>query len=97
MHPTFDSLCHACACSSLSCAGTTVSVEEVQDATLENPLDNEEALQEQLETLPFLCRFQYERMAIYLCSVMDPLLAQYRAVSTQQAVVSSVDLQVRAP
>lgn len=67
----------------------------MQDPTLDDPLDNEEALQEQLESLPFLCRFQYERMAAYICSVMDPLLAQYRAVSTRQMTLGLTELRVR--
>jgi exportin-7 len=63
---------------------------------VEDPLDNEEALQEQLESLPYLCRFQYERMAGYLCSIMDPLLHRYRQISSQQAIASAADLQARA-
>lgn len=72
----------------------------VQDSSLEDPLDNEEALQEQLESLPYLCRFQYERMTAYLCSVLDPLLHDYRTLSDPVAAAApgaSLKLQVCFP
>lgn len=67
----------------------------MQDPSIEDPLDNEEQLQEQLESLPYLCRFQYERMTTYLCSVLDPLLHQYRQVSSQATAMTPAALQVR--
>lgn len=45
----------------------------------EDPLDNEEQLQDQLDSLPHLCRFQYAPTAEFLASLADPLIAQYRA------------------
>jgi hypothetical protein len=47
----------------------------------EDMLDNEEQLQDQLESLPYLCRFQYETSAAYLLSLMDPSIETYKAAS----------------
>lgn len=44
---------------------------------LEDPLEMEEQLSEQLESLPALCRFQYEHTCGYLCTLLDPLLGRY--------------------
>ena len=44
---------------------------------IEDPLTEEESLSEQLESLPQLCRFQYEATCAYLCSLLDPLLLRY--------------------
>ena len=44
---------------------------------IEDPLAEEEALSEQLESLPQLCRFQYESTCSFICSLLDPRLARY--------------------
>ena len=62
---------------------------------MEDPLDNEEQLQDQLDSLPYLCRFQYERMSAYLCSVLDPLLKQYEALSRGAQPANALELPVR--
>mmetsp|Transcript_24027 Transcript_24027/g.60483 ORF Transcript_24027/g.60483 Transcript_24027/m.60483 type:complete len:1061 (+) Transcript_24027:348-3530(+) len=49
----------------------------LQNGTAEDPLDNEEQLQDQLDSLPYLCRFQYDKMSKYICSLMDPIIAMY--------------------
>ena len=70
----------------------------LQDSSVEDPLDNEEQLQDQLDSLPYLCRFEYEKMSVYLCSVMDPLLAQYRQISSMATMpASTMELEVRHP
>ena len=46
---------------------------------LDDPLEEEEQLSEQLESLPQLCRFQYEATCRFLCSLFDPLLGAYGA------------------
>nr|GLL36704.1 exportin-7-like isoform X2 [Ipomoea trifida] len=51
----------------------------------ENPLDNVELLQDQLDCLPYLCRFQYESCSSYIMQITDPLLQLY---------MEAVDLQV---
>lgn len=45
--------------------------------SIDDPLEEEEQLSEQLESLPQLCRFQYEATCRYLCSLLDPLLLRY--------------------
>ncbi|PWZ17294.1 Exportin-7-A [Zea mays] len=47
------------------------------DNSLENPLDSVEVLQDQLEFLPFLCRFQYQSSSLYIINIMEPLLQAY--------------------
>ncbi|MCD7446845.1 hypothetical protein HAX54_017907 [Datura stramonium] len=49
---------------------------EVSDLS-ENPLDNVELLQDQLDFLPYLCRFQYESCSSYIIQITDPLLQMY--------------------
>ncbi|KAL4534670.1 hypothetical protein Ndes2526A_g05549 [Nannochloris sp. 'desiccata'] len=44
----------------------------------EDPLDNDEQLSDQMDSLPYLCRFQYADTAEYLAGLLDPLLAQYQ-------------------
>lgn len=50
----------------------------VLDNNLEDdPLDNEDQMAEQMESLPYPCRFQYDKTSEYLCSLLDPLAASY--------------------
>lgn len=64
------------------------SVPAVLNMTVsEDPLDNQEHLQDQLDNLPYLFRFRYEETVEYLKSIMDPLVQQYTAVSAAPAVV----------
>lgn len=44
----------------------------------EDPLDSDEQLQDQLDSLPYLCRFQYAETAEYLTGLTDPLIAAYQ-------------------
>eukprot|EP00891_Asterochloris_glomerata_P007395 jgi/Astpho2/7395/fgenesh1_pm.00114_%23_12_t len=54
------------------------SVVLVLDNNLEDdPLDNEDQMAEQMESLPYPCRFQYDKTSEYLCSLLDPLAASY--------------------
>ncbi len=48
----------------------------------EDPLDNEEQVADQLDAIPFLCRFQYARTAEYLLQFLDPLVAAYTDAAT---------------
>ncbi|GAB4820934.1 hypothetical protein N2152v2_007980 [Parachlorella kessleri] len=43
----------------------------------EDPLDNDEQLQDQLDSLPYLCRFQYASTSEFLVGLMDPLITAY--------------------
>lgn len=71
------------------------SAAAVQGQALEDPLDNEEHLQEQLESLPYLCRFQSEKMSSYFCSAFDARLQRYTAISQGSPPSSNIELQVR--
>ena len=43
----------------------------------EDPLDDEEQLQDQLESLPHLCRFKYESTVGFLVTHLDPAIAEF--------------------
>ncbi|GFR52397.1 hypothetical protein Agub_g14907, partial [Astrephomene gubernaculifera] len=51
--------------------------------SLDDMLDTEDALSEQLEALPFLMRYQYDRSAAYLTSLMDPAIEYFKQASVQ--------------
>lgn len=46
----------------------------VLQSGLDDPLDKEEELQDQMENLPYLCRFQYEESCKYICGLLDPVV-----------------------
>ena len=43
----------------------------------EDPLDDEERLQDQLESLPHLCRFKYDTTVAFLVRMLDPAIAEF--------------------
>ncbi|XP_031473767.1 uncharacterized protein LOC116246177 isoform X3 [Nymphaea colorata] len=47
------------------------------DDLSEDPLDNVELLQDQLESFPYLCRFQYESSSLYIMKLLEPILQTY--------------------
>ena len=47
---------------------------------MEDPLENEEQLQEQMDSLPYMCRFQYDQSVELLMGRMDPIIAAYSKV-----------------
>ncbi|XP_018511240.1 exportin-7-B isoform X2 [Brassica rapa] len=49
----------------------------VPDDPTEHPLDKVEVLQDELDGFPYLCRFQYERIGMYIINTMEPLLQSY--------------------
>lgn len=51
-----------------------------QSGSLDEMLDSEEHLSDQLESLPYLCRFRYDESSRLITSLMDPLVAQYEEV-----------------
>lgn len=53
-------------------------------ADVDDPLEAEEQLQEQLEGIAAMIRFQYDTLGDYLCKVFDPLLVQVSDIATQQ-------------
>ena len=52
----------------------------------EDPVDNEERLQDQLESLPHLCRFQYETTVGFLTRMLDPAIAEFNHCANMPAV-----------
>ncbi|XP_066369486.1 uncharacterized protein [Miscanthus floridulus] len=64
------------------------------DNSLENPLDSVELLQDQLEFLPFLCRFQYQSSSLYIINIMEPLLQAYTERSRLPAPGDADELSV---
>ncbi len=46
----------------------------------EDPLESEEQLQEQMDSLPYMCRFQYEYAVELIVGRMDPIVAAYQKV-----------------
>ncbi|XP_060197469.1 uncharacterized protein LOC132626568 isoform X6 [Lycium barbarum] len=58
---------------------------EVSDLS-ENPLDNVDLLQDQLDCLPYLCRFQYESCSSYITQITDPLLQMYMESADPQVL-----------
>ena len=61
------------------------SVEAVlrSDGALENPLDDDGSLREQMDRLPVICRFKYGAVAQMILAKFDPLLAQYRDITSR--------------
>ena len=47
------------------------------NSNLDDPLENAEQLADQMESLPFIFRFEYEDMSKYFCSLMDPVVTAY--------------------
>ncbi|XP_020528285.1 exportin-7 isoform X3 [Amborella trichopoda] len=47
------------------------------DDLSEDPLDNVELLQDQLDSFPYLCRFQYEGSSLYIIKLLEPILQSY--------------------
>ncbi|XP_062227824.1 uncharacterized protein LOC133926086 isoform X2 [Phragmites australis] len=64
------------------------------DNSLENPLDSVEVLQDQLEFLPYLCRFQYQSSSLYIINIMEPLLQAYTERSRLPAPGDANELSV---
>lgn len=52
-----------------------------QGGTLDDMLEGEEQLSESLESLPSLCRFQYDKASAFICRLIDPLLDSYKAAA----------------
>ena len=65
----------------------------MNDESLENPLENEEQVQEQLEQLPNITRYQYEQAGNFLKSRFDPIAVQYQqAISSEYPVTQQLHL-----
>lgn len=56
----------------------------LQDGMMDDPLDNEGELQDQLDSLPHLFRFQYENTCLLVSNMMDPIIQKLQGWSTGQ-------------
>ncbi|MEW5298899.1 MAG: hypothetical protein WDW36_001972 [Sanguina aurantia] len=62
------------------------------NAGLDDMLDNEEQLAEQMDALPYLVRFQYDKSAAYVAGLFEPLAEAYKAAS--QTAIAPVQLAI---
>ncbi|GJP36962.1 hypothetical protein CLOM_g1463 [Closterium sp. NIES-68] len=66
----------------------------LQNNLSEDPLDNDEQLQDQLDNLPYLCRFQFDRTSKFIISHLEPVMQSYtEAARWQPAVAASSSSQ----
>lgn len=56
---------------------------------IDDPLDNQEQLNDQLDSLPQLCRFQYAGTAEFVTSLLDPMLLKFQGVQANGAITST--------
>lgn len=61
----------------MACCYRLDSVQVVAQGGLEDPLDKEEELQDQMDSLPYLCRFQYENTCTYITGLLDPTIKAF--------------------
>lgn len=66
----------------------------LSDDLSEDPLDNVELLQDQLECIPYLCRFQYETCSTYIMQITDPVLQMYMEAVNLPALADNKELLV---
>ena len=59
---------------------------------MEDPLENEEQLQEQMDSLPYMCRFQYDQSVELLMGRMDPIIAAYSKVGSNALHITALAL-----
>ncbi|GAX79235.1 hypothetical protein CEUSTIGMA_g6675.t1 [Chlamydomonas eustigma] len=55
----------------------------MQNSSLDDMLDNEEQLTEQMDALPYLVRFQYEKTAAFILRLLEPILEVFSKAATQ--------------
>lgn len=67
----------------------------IQNNLLEDMLDNEEQMAEQMDALPYLVRFQYDKSAAYIISLFDPLADAFTKVCRVYPAVGSVQKQMQ--
>ncbi|PTQ44851.1 hypothetical protein MARPO_0017s0001 [Marchantia polymorpha] len=69
------------------------SVQAVVDKKIsEDPLEHREQLQDQLDSLPYLCRFQYEKTSSYIIDRLEPVLEAYTNAGRFSTSKTSSDL-----
>uniref|UniRef100_A0A7N2M263 Importin N-terminal domain-containing protein n=1 Tax=Quercus lobata TaxID=97700 RepID=A0A7N2M263_QUELO len=67
---------------------------EFSDELSEDPLDNVELLQDQLDFIPYLCRFQYETCGMYIVKIMEPILQLYMDGANLQCCAYNIQLSL---
>ncbi|KAM4091513.1 hypothetical protein ACJW30_09G141900 [Castanea mollissima] len=67
---------------------------EFSDELSEDPLDNVELLQDQLDFIPYLCRFQYETCGMYIMKIMEPILQLYMDGANLQCCADNIQLSL---
>ncbi|KAK7848532.1 exportin-7 [Quercus suber] len=67
---------------------------EFSDELYEDPLDNVELLQDQLDFIPYLCRFQYETCGMYIMKIMEPILQLYMGGANLQCCADNIQLSL---
>jgi exportin-7 len=60
----------------------------------EDPLDDEERLQDQLESLPHLCRFKYDATVSFLVTKLDPAIAEFTRYANAPAGSNTEGLEI---
>ncbi|KAH7288361.1 hypothetical protein KP509_31G023600 [Ceratopteris richardii] len=71
------------------------AVQAVAQGTItEDPLENEELLHDQLDNLPYLCRFQYEKTSMFIIKLMEPILQSYTEAAKMTPSMSNDELSV---
>ncbi|GFZ09350.1 ARM repeat superfamily protein [Actinidia rufa] len=66
----------------------------LSDDLSEDPLDNVELLQDQLECIPYLCRFQYESCSTFIMQITDPILQMYMEAVNLPALADNSELVI---
>ncbi|KAJ4460132.1 putative Ran-binding protein 17 [Paratrimastix pyriformis] len=49
-----------------------------QEESIDDPLENDEMLQQQMQAVPSLIRFRYQPLAEYIASLLDPRITRYK-------------------
>jgi len=66
----------------------------LQNSLTEDPLENEEQLQDQLDSIPFLCRFQYDKSSAYLMMLGEPILKAYMNYANNSAQPGAPPIEI---
>ena len=59
------------------------ALQQSAEGELDDPLDNEEQLNEQLDTLPSLCRFQLQQVSSFIVGLFEPSAKLYATLLAQ--------------
>ena len=62
---------------------------------LDDPLADDEALSEQLDTLPSLCRFQLQQVSTYVISLFEPAARMYQQALSRPAAERTGNAEVQ--